>query len=91
MSASTAFVNLDKHGSAVKSLSAASSCAQLLMCRQGRVPSPGGEGERAGGRERSHRGGRSRPGLSGCDGHHEGLRPTSSKLKESSTGSDGVN
>lgn len=48
-------------------------CSAVEVCRQGRLPSSGGEGERAGGWERRHRGGRSRRGLSGCDGHHEGL------------------
>lgn len=48
-------------------------CSAVEMCQQGRLPGSGGEGERAGGWERSHRGGRSRRGVSGCDGHHEGL------------------
>lgn len=46
----------------------------LFLGLQGRLPSSGGEGQRAGGREGSHRGGGPGRGLSGCDGHHEGLR-----------------
>ena len=41
---------------------------------QGWVPGAGGEGQRAGSREGSHRGSRPGRGLSGCDGHHEGWR-----------------
>lgn len=54
------------------------------MCQKGRLPGSGGEGERAGGRQGCHRGGRSRRGLSGCDGHHEGLWLTHSKEQKTS-------
>lgn len=46
----------------------------LFRGLQGRLPRAGSEGQRVGSREGSHCGGRPGRGLSGCDGHHEGLR-----------------
>lgn len=46
----------------------------LFWGLQGRLPRAGSEGQRAGSREGSHCGERPGRGLSGCDGHHEGMR-----------------
>lgn len=50
----------------------------ISLILQGRLSSSGGEGQRSGCREGSDRGARSGRGLSGCDGHYEGVRLLSS-------------
>lgn len=50
-------------------------CVCLRVCHpQGGLPSAGGEGERAGGREGRHSGSGPGGGVPGCHGHHAGGR-----------------